>query len=274
MKRTITACPWIFALAILLDPTQSVFAIQTFTADPGWTALGNTSGGNNYGYSGTTNHAGGATGEAGGTFARSTLESYYADTNLAQSFNLNQFIQASGKFDLPNTNTFSSEVFIGHISSSAGTANASDRYSLGFDIFDVSSAQFKWRVSLKTTGSDATDLNEGVGVFHFVAVNTDRTWSYLYDPNLGANGRLSVTVSGSGTFFIDLTPTARASGATFDAFGIGIAQGLVGSDNAAQAGQVFIDDVTYSGMVPEPTSFSLIGIGLIGLSGCWRRCRR
>src|ERR1051325_602371 len=71
---------------------------QNFNVDPGWAGVGNLTLGNNYGYSAATSFAGGSAGEAGGTFARTGTENYYADTNLTETLTFHHTLGASGKF--------------------------------------------------------------------------------------------------------------------------------------------------------------------------------
>ena len=83
---------WLFWLLVyligVLFPGQAaglVMRTETFDTDPGWTGVRNVDVGlgNNYGFSNTDNTGGLSTeGEAGGTIARTTLVSYYADTML------------------------------------------------------------------------------------------------------------------------------------------------------------------------------------------------
>jgi hypothetical protein len=252
MQRAATLLSSVFSVltissAAMAAPTK----FQDFTFDPNWTGVGNTTV-NNYGYSAATNHAGGATGEAGGTFVRRATEDYYADvasfTGGGGAFGLNTGLVGSGRFDAFDTSAMDGNVLIGHRS-----ASTSNRSFLGLGVIESNTLP----VTNIRLGAFLI-LNDGTSVagtaFGNIPNNTDRTFSYVYDPTGGVNsqGRLTLTVSTVGSpFIIDLTAAHRTIGATFDAWGIG---GSIVSNTAAN-GKVFIDDVTYT--VPEPT----VGLG-------------
>lgn len=88
----------VLCLGITVPASASIVLTETFDVDLGTfdAAVGNTSGGNNYGFSNTTN-AGGSAGEIGGTFSQQT-NAYVADTTLGGVVGWNDplVIQAKG----------------------------------------------------------------------------------------------------------------------------------------------------------------------------------
>ena len=129
--------------------------VQTFTSNPSWSATGNATNGNNYTWSSGTSNANGATGEAGGTFARNTAESSFGDTNLAdlngagaEKLDLTNTISASGLFDVLNITTspaYNGEMFIGHYSSST---SASRRELIGMEIVEQEASSVRIRARM------------------------------------------------------------------------------------------------------------------------------
>ena len=239
---------------------------ENFTTDPGWAAVNNTTGGNNYGYQSGTSVAGGATGEAGKTFARTTSDNYYADTASFVSAppNLAYTIQGSGKFDFTNIGTFTSDVGVGHMSSSA-----TDRSFMGLLVRDNNRLLASIILADGTRRDSSTIFNQ--------PIDSDYTFSYTHNPTGGAGfGRLTLTITlalptpFTGTLTTDLTMNDRVNiGGTFNAFGM---TGFINTSvNAASTGDVFIDDVAYT--IPEPaaaTGLCVVATLLFGRRGRMR----
>ena len=214
----------------------------TFSSDPVWAASGNISNGNNFGYSPNTNYAGGDTGEIGGVFARSNIETYYADTNLTNSYNLTTAMTAAGRLSIFGQNNMDGDWNLGHMST-----NPNDRSFMGIRFLEQTDTSV--RVSARMgypnsiNGSDSTVYTLPNGVYN---------WTYTYDPTANANlGRLTVRIYNDAltydqTIVSNFTSGDRASGATFNAFGIGT-RGESGSINSLETIQMFVDDVTYTG---------------------------
>jgi hypothetical protein len=69
---------------------------------------------------------------------------------------------------------------------------------------------------------------------------------------------------------ISLSAAIRTSGATFNAFGVGILPGIVGSDNPGATVEMYIDDVNYSGHIYATDGFETgNGNGGSGWGGSW-----
>lgn len=241
-----------FSLAVaLFVATQSNVFGETFTSAPAdWIGSGNSGSGNSYGFSNTGNTTGSA-GEAGGTLARAPGDLHYADTTLSSTFSLSNLITASGSFffNSPGGDYGSggdSEFYIGHLDS--GTALGSFEF-LGLEFRDDSASTLRWRPRLQEPNGGGGD-----GGFTSVAAGVAHTFSYTYDPNLGANGRMSVTVDATTTTF-DLSGGERGSGAVFNAFGLGQSSASSSHNavlDAAANVDFFMDNVTYSGDAGPP----------------------
>jgi hypothetical protein len=231
-----------------------------FSTNPNWTGSGNTTSGNSYGWSNTSNAAGG-TGEIGGTFARNAGESYYADTTVAlQDFT--DVITGSGKLTFFNQVNTDGAWFVGHLSS-----GLSDRSMVGIEFLEQSSTSVRFRAKASAgTGSDVVSTP-------IVAPNGDYNFEYTYNPALGTHGRITVRLF-NGTFdqtaSVDLNSTVRNDSHGFDSFGIGIAAGVAGTNDASRTVQFFVDDVNYSGFNLAQDGFeSGNGTGGTGWGGNW-----
>ena len=215
----------------------------TFRTVPAWTGSANTVNGNNYGYSASTNHAGGTIGEIGGTFARNDDESYYADTNLQRKLTLDDVIEASGKLTIFGQNNTDGEWFLGHLSS-----NTADKSIMGIQFAEHSSTSVRFRARMGHPGFGGAD-----GAY-YILPNGVYNFEYSYDPKGGVKsyggvrGLLTIRIYND-TY--DQTATAdlfydRCDHATFDAFGIGI-RGELSDDVAGATVKMFLDEVNYTG---------------------------
>jgi hypothetical protein len=238
-----------------------------FSLNPGWTGSGNTTSGNNYGYKPASSNAGGATGEIGGIFARNVGESYFADTHLSATFNLNSTLTASGKVTVFGQSNTDGQWFLGHISSN--TLNGS---GLGIEFLELNATTVRARARYTAPGGGASGASSSTTIN---LPNGDYSYTYTYDPNLGAHGRLTIRLfngSFDQTSSVDLSEDDRASGGTFDAFGIGITQGIAGDNDAAKFVEMYVDDVSYTGyQAPFSTDGfeSGDGNGGAGWGGVW-----
>ncbi len=241
-------------VTVLGTPKPTITKTENFNSAPaaatnGWVEFLSRTNQQSYGFSATDNNGLGA-GEAGGTFVRRNIRSYYADVTCGR-LTLNDFISGSGSLAIvkPNTNN---SLNIGHFKSadSAGGNNL-----IGVSISQ--GPQFNYYIGL----ADGTRLEAAAGFLDTTAFGLN-TWSYSYDPTGGATGygRLSVTLMnglvGSVTSTLDLTAAQRGIGATFESFGI-VNRGL--SDNTNDVASLFLDNVTYS----AGGAISILGIQLL-----------
>ena len=239
------------------DRTESEVAVD-FSADPGWRGEGNINDGNHYGFSPGTAVAGGAAGEVGGKFVRSkTKDHYYGDTHLSRTLSLNDALKASGKFDVSNLQGWDaggdSRIFIGFFSSST---EANRREYLGIGLRE-GSGKGTFCVKADVAGLDGNFLTSDELE---LPVDGNYSFSFVYEPNVdltrfpGSDGRLVLTVSGPNIAtktleLNDIGMQKRVSGASFDAFGMGVLPEFGSADDRDLHVDVFIDDVSYSGFV-------------------------
>src|SRR5207244_2657572 len=93
-------------MTIYFDDLQYDGKVENFAKDPGWVAVGNRAdyedreqgGAHDFGFSATSNFAGGTAGEIGGKVWRSGVYGYYADR--VGPLSLEQRLEASGKMIL------------------------------------------------------------------------------------------------------------------------------------------------------------------------------
>jgi hypothetical protein len=233
-----------------------------FSNDPGWTGLNNATGGNHFGWSPSTNHAGGALGEVGGAFARCHSERSYGDTALSQTFTLRDTISASGSFRCLDFETMDGQFFVGHYSSSAA---GSVREFIGMEFMEGGLGGIRVRVRM-----NLREGNPSIGATSsWIDLNARENYhfEYIYDPTYeadgshnGPEGKVTLRVHSEG-FLVNQTVAEVLEGshrdfyAVFDAFGMGIATAAVSGDDATKTVRAFIDNVSYSGFQgKEPLS--------------------
>jgi hypothetical protein len=222
-----------------------------FHTDPGWTGVNHTQGGNHFGWSAATNHTGEQAGEVGGVFARAQIDSFYGDTHLLNTLDLNQNINASGKFDISREwveSIGSGGFFIGHFSTAANDSTflGLEFENAGGDDAGTKLVEVRARVCLPKGGKGASSDRA------YISANGNHTFRYTYDPNLGENGRLTLNIDDQPALVTNLTDGERNSGAQFNAFGIGATRDLSSDSDPTKTVQVFIDDVSYSGCQATP----------------------
>ena len=238
---TFTAGSTIFTISYGAFEVQ-VFDSAAAAATSGWQASAATDNGNNYGFSNTNNTGGSSpAGEAGGTIARTTNLSYYADTSVG-ALSLNTAISASGELDFNSPANFNNNIRIGHFDSTDATGQFS---SLGLVIVEPSGANF--RVVPYIILNDNTEL---LAVAPFT-LTTDGDYSWRYDWNPTSN-TLTVEIFNNadvsmGTQALTLTAGQRAVGVTLNAFGL--SSGGLGNASSTNTINLFIDKVTYTSAV-------------------------
>ncbi len=200
-----------------------------------------------YGFSDTAN-AGGPNGEAGGSIIRTGVRNYYADRTVGTKLTLNDYISASGNLIIkqPATNA---TWHIAHFNS-ADTAANGGRNILGISIANgdtsIASPRLQAALGLANAGGNPTTETTGQGRLFLDDLTS---WSYAYDPTAGptGDGQLIVTYTSFQTTFnvtIALTAAQRATGATFDSFGI-LSRGSGGAVTNDQM-IAYIDSLTYT----------------------------
>lgn len=261
-----------FALIVLCNHPANALILRSndFSVDPQWTGSNNTTSPNNFGYSaGTTNATGilANAGEVGGTTARNSFDSFYADTDLTETLTLNHELFGSGSFIIQNPSAWDHTVWIGHF----GTSAVDDFIALTISEPSGAFTQSRVRAEIQRDflGSNfiaqTPQLNVTRGVPH--------TFSYFWDPDGGTTGRglLSLTLDSvtmtsedpGGSFSLSERNIASPGGIApigFNGWGISIP----GLNTAASTVEVFLDNVVYS--IPEPSSAVLLGLAAVVLA--------
>jgi hypothetical protein len=241
--------------------------LETFDADPGWAASGNKSAGNDYGYlAGPSNTAGGqSAGEAGGTFRRTGMFTYYADTDLKGAFDTSGPLTMSGQIAVtaPIPDPGSDRNILGYLDKDSVTPTM-----LGIRICDPKNSRADWRIRLYSinTAGDKQGSPAGDGVE--MSVDGNYTFEWSYDPDAGANGQLAVTVfTDNGSIWVgsaDDEPSQEETitmdlgtghgmadtTARFNAFGMGVFQQSANTFTAS----IYLDDLLYNIIEPGKAS--------------------
>ncbi|NUN97598.1 MAG: hypothetical protein HUU16_15650, partial [Candidatus Omnitrophica bacterium] len=230
-------------------PTPPILtAIQReehFDTDPNWEGLHNRATDpacrttvQDFGYSASTNHAGGAPGEMGGFIQPAADLAYYG--KVIPELTLNDSISASGKLIMPDTgNTGQFLVGFFNAANSRGwrTPNSlamrlNGRGSNTFFLYAEYATQL-WRAG----GTSAATLPIGPTVY---------SWNLTYDPNGNGGGGRVTLVFGSETLICDLDPGHKADGAVFNRFGL--LPVMKSNDNGTE---VWLDDLTIQGVTED-----------------------
>jgi hypothetical protein len=215
----------------------------------GWTGVGNSAGGNNFGFS-NTDHTGGSSGagEAGGTLARSTNVSFYADTTLGTTFDLSSALHGDGELAITGNSGMSHPITIGFFRSADG-GTAGRKNTLGLTIAEPNT-NFTYRARASVTLSDGTSV-ESSAILYLTNGNSTYRFRFDYDPAAGGYGTVTLSfTNGAGTYLGSvakaLSSAQRATGATFDSFGL--QTGGLASPSAAATVNLYLDNATYSAL--------------------------
>ena len=237
---------------------------QTFNSEAsaiaaGWTEFGSRDNPFDYGFSNTNNAEGASAGEAGGTFARGNDQpAYYADLTLLGSSDLGLDLNATGRIKWQDAN-FDGEMYFGWFNRAEAEANVRDYIGLRF----AEPRNGLWRVFASIDGNNGNQLN----VPNNTALNFEIDWDADGGPVAG-EGLLTLTLStldGLQTFVSTETDTNPM---TWDAFGL-----LSNSQAGADSGNLWIDDLSYTVLIPEPSALVLAALGLLGSLSYVRRRR-
>ncbi len=277
-----TSLPAATALAaMLLSAAADAPALKTehFDRDPGWDGHNNrvppkhpVQVKQDFGYS-ATNFAGAAKGELGGTVQRSTKPASYAAI-LAPARTLDEKLSASGTFSLTACQP-GAGLFFGFFHSQQPGGSGRPIGSLGLD-FDFEGKGGRLAVRLISSGNKScgTFITPYLpGKFRPTPIRKDGTrygWTLDYDPNGGANGQFTFTMTSDthrtqdyGTlpplhekeaqarfpnttkFTVDLPAELRKENVAFDRFG------LCNMMKSGGSATIFFDDLRFNGQAQD-----------------------
>ncbi len=233
---------------LFFDDLQFNGQAQDFSKDPQWLATGNrvsyedheTTGAHDFGYSATTNIAGGATGEMGGGLWRSGDFAFYAERT--GPLNLDRPLEARGKVRLVTAGP-DSDVFLGWFHSASKDKGAADKENfVGVHIGGPTRVGHYFIPVFANGSGESGKVKEG-GPVLTPAKNFE--WTIRYDPAANSgNGEIRVTL-GEKAVTLALKPGQKAHGATFDRFGV------FNSTIGGQMVKFYLDDLSYTVGVPR-----------------------
>jgi hypothetical protein len=218
-----------------------------FSRDPEWDALGNQvefedriiRPYHDFGYSATTNHAGGSKGEIGGTIWRDEAPAYYAA--VVGPLTLDDELHASGTLAFTGAGS-DSGVFFGWFNSSKKNKETAEHAAPQTDMLAImlegpSRIGHYFRPAYRTRSGKGAYKEAGPIIRPDGKVHR---WSIDYNPaGAGGNGQITVKFDDEVQTF-DLAPGMKAEGAAFDRFG------LFDMQSGGHYVQVWIDDLTYT----------------------------
>jgi hypothetical protein len=220
---------------------------ESFTKDPGWAGVGNRTtyedrevvGAHDFGFSATTNHAGGSKpGEVGGGLWRSGDYGYYADR--VGPLNLEQRLEARGKVKLVTAGP-DSDMHIGWFSSATKDKSPDEAGNfIGIHVGGPTRIGHYFIPQFSTATGTKGKVDQGP----ILTPGKLFDWSLVYDPaGANGNGELHVTL-GTESATLALKPGQKKQGATLDRFG------LFTSQAGGQMVKIFLDDLTYTASPP------------------------
>jgi hypothetical protein len=217
-----------------------------------------------YGFS-NTNNTGGASGpgEAGGTFIRDDIRTFYGDVTLGGLLTDTSTFSASGELFVGNPNNPDAENFLGHYEKSNAGAELARIDTLGIVILENASDSFRFRTRFYDSAGAEIQAPEAIAVSFADA----KGFNYAYDPGtrtltgniLGATGNVVATQA-----------VSLPEGSVFAVDTFGLTNGF-NSPDPSRNQQIFIDGVTYGRAVTgdfngnqavQPADFDLLGTEL------------
>jgi hypothetical protein len=218
---------------------------EDFADDPHWDASGNrltyqatdVGGAHNFGFSGT-NHAGGRSGELGGTFWRAGPYGYYADR--VGPLSLEHRLEAHGRVVL-EAGAPDSDMFLGWFNSAERERPPNEAGPfLGVHVGGPTRVGHYFHPAF-ATATGTRGLADGGPVLWPGKVYE---WSLVYDPTAaGGQGAIRVTL-GDEPVTLVLKKGIKAQGARFDRFGV------FTSTIGGQVVKIFLDDLSYTASPP------------------------
>lgn len=251
---------WASVLALsLVGVSAASAATENFDSDPGWTGVGNTTGGNTFEWK-NSNNAGGTPGEAGGDFvADSSGMDFYADTTLGGTLSQQDTLLATGRFTVlePPAET-DGQFEIGWFDTTPSSLFDNGPFEgVVMHIREQSASTYRVNVRVGDQRSNASDIPLNVA--------TDYLFELGYNPNgLGAgSGQATIRIfdTSNNLLFFNDTPAFPSGGTPWqmNAFGM-----LTSDTTTAVSGEAYFDNLQYTD-VPEPAGLMLIGLGALAL---------
>jgi uncharacterized repeat protein (TIGR02543 family) len=206
------------------------FDTATLASAHGWTASGNTTNGNSFGWANTNAVLGaGTAGAAGGIFARAVSFSHYADTTVGSLSRTSTF-RLAGSFRLSNA-SFDGDFRLGYFTPGQGSTNF-----VGLSFAEPSGAAgnpFRCFAGVTGTGGASTGV---ISLPQNTTVAFDLTWTGSAD----GSGTLSGTVAGT-----NMNVSVSAGGGNFTAFGL-LAGGCSSANATQKTAGCHFDSLTYN----------------------------
>lgn len=194
------------------------------STDPNWDHVGNRAkyqavdipGCQNFGYSASTNHAGGKPGEIGGLIWRAPY-AFYAD--CVGSLSLNDPLEARGRFILESGGP-DSEFRFGWFNSSVKETDdqkpLEGRNFIGVAVGGPTKIGHYFLPACQTAESKNSRVKRGP----IIKLGKTYQWKLVYDPSAnGGNGQMRLTL-GDESATLDLNAGEKSKDAVFDRFGI------------------------------------------------------
>lgn len=239
--------------------------VENFDSDPGWQATGNTNGYSEFGYS-DTSYAGGTAHEAGGPIAsRTNSFDWYADTDLGATYTLVDALTASGKFTVNSVDNLDGGFELGFFDQNGTNVNVDGGIGEGLMMRLIDSSATQVRLQFRMGGNYAATL------LHLDA-GSDYTFNLAWNPTaidpLHGTASLAIKTAG-GSDVGTLSINHDNDGWALNAFGITTLNfGAYRNDGAS----LYIDDLTYTSAIPEPSTLALLTTGLAGLLAyAWKK---
>ena len=263
---TLTAISLAANVAATQAETESQdFASEAQATAAGWEGLRNQENGSYYGFS-DTNYSGTASGEAGGTIARSLVGNYHADTTIGGPLSYDDPLVAEGTYYWTNPSSWDGGVIFGYFNIDG--MDTSVKNLMGFQVNDPATPGLArvFPCSWGNTGGKAPNTTQS-----YWPQDTRIKWKFTYDPDAdGGNGEMTLEswnvdagMTPLDTVVKPLTEAVRANTATFNAFGI------TARDSTREAldhvADQYIDDLIYTvGSGESPLDGDLNSDGFVG----------
>ena len=196
-----------------------------------------------YGWS-NTNLTGGTSGagEAGGTFLRTNVRNYYADTALGGKITEAMSFGASGEIYVSAPNA-DNDVIMGHFFAPPQGAVAEEANHAGILLRELDANNWRFMARIRGDGSSQTDGNQ------VIVPNGNYRFSYNFDP-VARTVTAQLFPIGGGAAIATSTTGVLQAGEVFEANSFGWTGGFSGAGEG-QNMQAAMDGVTYTTYMPK-----------------------